>query len=87
MDEQELDKQFEATEYDKEGNVVTLYAQPQAAKKKRVTMADLKKQLEELEELVEVDTYAWLDKLDSKIRHIDGTGKSTITHIKHNRTL
>jgi hypothetical protein len=52
MDEPEPKEQFEATEYDKKGNIAPLSPPPIAAKKKRVTIADLQKDINDIEELL-----------------------------------
>ena len=71
MDAEELDKQFEATDFDKSGNVIPPSTPPAAAKKKRITVADLNKTMDELTELVDTDIYGWLDKLDIRMRHFE----------------
>lgn len=71
MDEQEPKEQFEATDYDEEGNIKLPPPPLAAAKQKRPTVAGLKKDLDDLEEIISEEVYSWLDKLDSRVNHIE----------------
>lgn len=71
MNPEELDKQFEAVDFDKSGNVVAPGSPPAAARKKRVTVADLMKLINELEELINTDIFNWMEKLDTRTNHLE----------------
>lgn len=71
MNPEELDKQFEAVDFDKSGNVIPPGSPPAAARKKRVTVADLMKLVNELEELINTDIFNWMEKLDTRTNHLE----------------
>ncbi len=78
MNPEELDKQFEAVDFDKSGNVIPPGSPPAAARKKRVTVADLMKLINELEELINTDIFNWMEKLDTRTNHLE-----TLTNEMH----
>jgi len=71
MDEAELDEQFEATEYDGKGNIITPPAPPPAAKRKRTTIAELKERIDTIEEILNNNILAWLRDHDSRIGELE----------------
>jgi len=82
MDEQELDEQFEATDYDEKGNILLPPPPIAPPKKKRITVAELNKAMTELEEMIDTDVYEWLTKLDTRINHLETlTNDITISSI------
>lgn len=71
MDEQEPEKQFEATDYDENGNIKQTPPPPIAAKKKRLTIADLKKDITEIENLLSEHIPEILATLDNRLDNQD----------------
>jgi len=71
MDAKELDKEFEATNYDSEGNIVTPQAATAPPVRRRTTVADLKKELADLKNTISVDVLAWCGQLDNRLDQIE----------------
>jgi hypothetical protein len=71
MDEQGPDEQFEATDYNENGNI-KLPPPPLAAEKpKRPTVAGLKKDIEDIESYIENEILAWLGELAARLEKLE----------------
>jgi len=81
MDAEQLDEKFEATEYATNGNLIPGAMAPVAEKKKRVTVAGLKKDIDDLRSDIEKDVLDWLGNLDTRLESLEATTA------KHNDTL
>lgn len=71
MNPEELDEQFQAMESDPHVKAAAADMPPPAARKKRVTVAELNKTIDELTELVDVNVFDWLEKLDTRVQHFE----------------
>jgi len=71
MDEHEPEEQFEATDYDEEGNIKLPPPPIEAAKPKRPTVARLKKDMDDLESYIENEVLAWLGELATRLEKVE----------------
>lgn len=71
MDEQKLDQQFQAMESDTQVQAAETSTLPAPPVRKRITAAQVQKELDELTELVNVGIFSWLEKLDTQVRHFE----------------
>ena len=71
MDEQELQEQFVATDYDKKGNIKLPPPPVVAAKKKRITVAELNKAIDNIKNVEIPETRDWLGELDARLDKVE----------------
>lgn len=81
MDEEELSKQFKAMESNRKVKEAAGSTPPPPPTRKRTTIADLKKELEELRRDIDKDILTWIGELDVRLEGLEAT---TATH---NKTL
>lgn len=71
MDDITGSKEFEATEYDSQDNIITPQVPQAPATRKRTTVGDLKKQIDELDSLIEVGVLQVIDMMVSRIGELE----------------
>jgi|LGOV01.1.fsa_nt_gb hypothetical protein len=71
MDEQEPGEQFEATDYDEKGNIKLPPPQIAPPKKKRVTVAELNKAIDEIRDVQFPETFEWLGGIDIRLTQVE----------------
>lgn len=81
MDENELDQQFQALESDTQVQAAETGTPPPPPVRRRITSAQVKKELDELKADIDKDVLDWLGQLDIKLEGLEAT---TATH---NKTL
>jgi len=81
MGEPKPTEDFEATEYDENGNILLPPPPIEAAKPKRPTVAGLKKELDELKADVEESVLSWLGELAIRLEKIEEGSLSDRTDV------
>jgi uncharacterized coiled-coil protein SlyX len=81
MDPEELDKQFQAMEVDLPVQAAEAGTPPAPPVRRRITTAQVKKELDALKSDIEKDVLDWLGNLDTRMESLEATTA------KHNATL
>ena len=74
MDEQELDKQFQAMESDKQVKAAAAASPPAAPIRRRMTVRDVKKELDGMKTDMEENVLSWLGELAVRLDKLEGAG-------------
>jgi len=81
MDEQEPAEQFEATDYDDQDNIKTLSEPIEAPKKKRVTVAELNKAIDDIRDVQFPEVLEWLAELAVRLDILETNAVADRTHV------
>lgn len=71
MDDITGSKEFEATEYDSQDNIITPQVPQAPATRKRTTVGDLSKRISNIEKGIEEDVLTWIGGLDLRIGELE----------------
>lgn len=84
MDEKELDKQFEATDFDQQDNVKQPSPPAEAPIRRRMTVADLKKELDGMKADMEDNVLSWLGELAVRLEELEQVPTNDLEDVASN---